>query len=74
MSRLVLCNICDANLGVLFEREAGDTSTLDFLPNDDCAHVLREHVVEELEALHSGESSLHVSLRRIPDRARKLSH
>lgn len=74
MSRLVLCNICDANLGVLFERETGDASTLDFLPHHDCAHVSREHVVEELAALHSGESSLHVSLKRIPARARQLSH
>lgn len=73
MSRFVLCNICDANLGVLFERETGDASTLDFLPHHDCAHVSREHVVEELAALHSGESSLHVSLKRIPARARQLS-
>jgi hypothetical protein len=36
--------------------------------------VSRKHVVEELEALHSGESSLHVSLKRIPARARQLSH
>lgn len=73
MSRLVLCNLCDTNLGVLFEREA-DTSTLDFLPHDDCAHVSREQIVEDLEALHSGESSLPVSLKRIPARARLASH
>jgi hypothetical protein len=74
MSRLLLCDICDTNLGVLFEREADNSSTLDFLPHDDCAHVSRKHVVEELEALHSAESSLPVSLKRIPARARQLSH
>jgi hypothetical protein len=74
MSRLVLCNVCDTNLGVLFEREAANTSTLDFLPHDDCTHVAWEHVVEDLQELHSGESSLPVSLKRIPARARQLSH
>jgi hypothetical protein len=30
MSRLVLCDLCDTNLGVLFEREAGERDSLDF--------------------------------------------
>ena len=74
MSRFVICDICDVNLGVLFEREADDVSRLDFLPHDDCSHISREDVVEELEALHAGESSLPASLKRIPARARQLSH
>jgi hypothetical protein len=74
MSRVVFCDLCDANLGVLFER-AGDVDppTLDFLPHDDCWHVSRQQLVEDLEALHSGESSLPVSLKRIPARVRQLS-
>jgi hypothetical protein len=74
MSRFVFCDICDANLGVLFEREAEDHApTLDFLPHDDCWHVSRRQLVEDVYALHSGESSLPVSLKRIPARARQLS-
>jgi hypothetical protein len=74
MSRLVFCDLCDANLGVLFERE-GDvgTPTLDFLPHEDCWHVSRLQLVGDLDALNSGESSLPVSLRRIPAGARQLS-
>jgi hypothetical protein len=74
MSRFVFCDLCDANLGVLFERE-GDTDapTLDFMPNDDCWHVSRQQLVEDLEALHRGESSLPVSLKRIAAGARQLS-
>jgi len=74
MSRLVFCDLCDANLGVLFEREAdADAPTLDFLPHDDCWHVSRLQLVGDLDALNSGESSLPVSLRRIPAGARQLS-
>ena len=74
MSRLVFCDLCDTNLGVLFEREGdADAPTLDFLPHDDCWHVSRQQLVEDLEALHSGESSLPVSLKRIPARVRQLS-
>ena len=74
MSRFVFCGICDTNLGVLFAREACDASPLDFFPHDDCLHVSREHVAEDLEAIHSGESSLPVSLKFIPARARQLFH
>jgi hypothetical protein len=74
MSRFVFCGICDTNLGVLFERDAeNDAPTLDFLPHDDCWHVSRQQLVENLEALHSGESSLPVSLKRIAAGARQLS-
>ena len=74
MSRVVFCDLCDANLGVLFER-AGDVDrpTLDFLPHDDCWHVSRQQLVEDLEALHRGESSLPVSLKRIAPGAGRLS-
>ena len=74
MSRFVFCDRCDANRGVLFERE-GDTDapTLDFVPHDDCWHVSREQLVEDLEALQLGESSLPVSLKRIAAGARHLS-
>jgi hypothetical protein len=74
MSRLVFCDLCDTNLGVLFERD-GDAGapTLDLLPHDGCWHVTRQALVEDLEALHAGESSLPVSLKRIPARARELS-
>jgi hypothetical protein len=42
MSRLVFCDLCDTNLGVLFERD-GDAGapTLDLLPHHDCWHVTR---------------------------------
>jgi hypothetical protein len=74
MSRLVFCDLCDANLGVLFEREGdADAPILDFLPHDDCWHVSRQQVVGDLDALNSGESSLPVSLRRIPAGARQPS-
>jgi hypothetical protein len=74
MSRFVFCDICDTDLGVLFEREAKDDArTLDFLPHDDCWHVSRPQLVEDLEALHRGESSLPVSLKRIAAGARQLS-
>ena len=74
MSRLVFCDLCDANLGVLFEREGdADAPKLDFLPHDDCWHVSRLQLVGDLDALNSGESSLPVSLRRIPAGARQLS-
>lgn len=85
MSRLVFCARCDTDLGVLFEREADDGSTsVDFLPHGDCWHLRREQVVDDLEALFSGESSLPVKLRREahrisqpplrPHRARDRSH
>ena len=74
MSRFVFCGICDTNLGVLFERDVEDDSPgLDFLPHDDCWHVSRQQLVEDLEALHSGESSLPVSLKRIAAGARQFS-
>ena len=74
MSRLVFCDLCDANLGVLFERDGdADAPTLDFLPHDDCWHVSRQQLVGDLDALNSGESSLPVSLKRIPDGARQVS-
>lgn len=69
MSRFVFCHLCDKNLGVLFEREADAAATLDFLPYDDCRHVSRRQLVEDLDALHAGESSLPVALKRIPARA-----
>jgi hypothetical protein len=69
---LVLCDLCDTNLGVLFEREAGERDSLDFLPNDDCWHVTREQLVEDIGALYAGESSLPVSLKRIAMRARQV--
>jgi hypothetical protein len=74
MSRLVFCELCDTNLGVLFERD-GDAGgpTLDLLPHHDCWHVTRQALVEDLEALHAGESSLPVSLKRIVAGARQLS-
>jgi hypothetical protein len=65
VSRLVFCARCDTDLGVLFEREADDGSTsVDFRPHGDCWHLRREEVVDDLEALFSGESSLPVKLRR----------
>jgi hypothetical protein len=73
MSRLVLCDLCDTNLGILFERESGDTARLDFLPHDDCWHVSRQRLIEDLDALHAGESALPVSLKRMPAGARQLS-
>ena len=74
MSRFVFCGICDTNLGVLFEREAIDDSpAFDFLPHDDCWHVSRQQLVEDLEALHRGESSLPVSLKRVAAGAGQLS-
>jgi hypothetical protein len=74
MSRFVFCGICDTNLGVLFERDAEDDATgLDFLPQDDCWHVSHQQLVEDLEALHRGESSLPVSLKRIAAGAGQLS-
>ena len=74
MSRFVFCDLCDANLGVLFECEGdADAPTLDFLPHDNCWHVSRQQLVGDLDALNSGESSLPVSLRRIPAGARQLS-
>jgi hypothetical protein len=74
MSRFVFCGMCDTNLGVLFERDAEDDAPgLDFLPQDDCWHVSRQQLVEDLEALHRGESSLPVSLKRIAAGARQLS-
>jgi hypothetical protein len=74
MSRFVFCGICDTNLGVLFERDAApDSPAFDFLPHDDCWHVSRQQLVEDLEALHRGESSLPVSLKRIGPGARQLS-
>jgi hypothetical protein len=74
MSRLVLCDRCDANLGVVFQREVSDGESLDFLPNDDCWHVTREQLVADIGAVYAGESSLPVSLKRIALRARQLSH
>jgi hypothetical protein len=74
MSRFVFCGMCDTNLGVLFERDAEDDAPgLDFLPQDDCWHVSRQQLVEDLEALHRGESSLPVSLKRIAAEVRQLS-
>ncbi|HEY7002707.1 MAG TPA: hypothetical protein VH281_00380 [Gaiellaceae bacterium] len=73
MSRLVFCDLCDANLGVIYEREVGDVGSVDFLPHEDCWHVSREQLVEDLAAIHFGESSLPVSLKRIPTRARTLA-
>ena len=74
MSRFVFCGICDTNLGVLFERDAEhDSPEFDFLPHDDCWHVSRQQLVEDLEALHRGESSLPVSLKRIAPGAGQLS-
>src|SRR5215216_212663 len=69
MPRYVFCNRCDANLGVLFERAGEDGAWLDFRPYDICWHVTRERLVEELDALYRGESSLTVTLRRIEARA-----
>jgi hypothetical protein len=73
MARLVLCALCGTNLGVFFERESDLGGTLDYLPHADCWHVSREQVVEDLDALHAGESSLPVSLKRIPGRARPVA-
>lgn len=65
MSRLVFCALCGTDLGVLFEREADDGSaSVDFRPHSDCWHLRREEIVDDLEALFSGESSLPVKLRR----------
>jgi hypothetical protein len=72
MPRHVLCNRCDANLGVLFERVSEDGAWLDFRPYDVCWHVSREQLVEELDALYRGESTLAVSLRRIEARTAQL--
>lgn len=74
MSRMVVCDLCDTNLGVLIEREEVDSESLDFLPNDDCLHVTREDLVEDIEAIYAGESSLPASLRRIAVRARQMPH
>ena len=74
MSRLVLCDRCDTNLGVLFEREVDDGESLDFLPNNDCWHVTRDQLVEDIDAVYAGESALPVSLTRIGERARQISH
>jgi hypothetical protein len=74
MSRMVLCNCCDTDLGVVFEREVGHAESLDFVPNDDCWHVTREQLVADIEPVYSGESLLPVSLKRIALRARQLSH
>ena len=65
VSRLVFCARCDTDLGVLFEREAdyGGTS-VDYRPHGDCWHLSHEEVVDDLDALFSGESSLPVKLRR----------
>jgi len=74
MSRVVFCDICDTNLGVLFERDAEDDAPgLDFLPHDDSWHVSRQQLGEDLEALQSGESWLPVSLKRIAAGAKQLS-
>jgi hypothetical protein len=59
-------------LGVVFECEGDTEGTLDYVPNDDCWHVSREQIVEDLDALHAGESSLAVSLKRIALRARPV--
>jgi hypothetical protein len=65
VSRLVFCARCDTALGVLFEREADDGSTsVDFRPYGDCWHLRREEVVDDLDALFSGESSLPIKLKR----------
>jgi hypothetical protein len=70
MSRLLICDLCDTNLGVVFERQGdANATTLDLLPHDDCSHVSRQQLVEDLDALHSGESSLPVSLKPIPAEA-----
>jgi hypothetical protein len=73
MARLVFCALCDTTLGVLSEHEAESGSALNFLPHDDCWHVSREQLMDDLEALHAGESSLPVSVRRIVAGARQLS-
>jgi hypothetical protein len=70
MARLVLCALCGTNLGVFFERESDLGGTPDYVPHADCRHVSRQQVVEDLDALHAGESSLPVSLKPIPGRAR----
>jgi hypothetical protein len=72
MPRHVFCNRCDANLGVLFERATENGASLDFRPFDVCWHVSREQLVDELDALYRGESSLAVSLRRIEAPAAQL--
>jgi hypothetical protein len=72
MPRHVFCNRCDANLGVLFERASEDGASLDFRPYDVCWHVSRAQLVEELDALYWGESTLAVSLRRIEARTAQL--
>jgi hypothetical protein len=64
---MVLCDRCDTKLGVLFQREAGDGESLDFLPNEDC---WREQLVVDIAAVYAGESLLPVSLKRIALRAR----
>ena len=73
MARLVVCALCDTNLGVVFERDSDTEGTLGYLPHAACWHVSREQVVDDLDALHAGESSLPVSLRRIPGRARPVA-
>ena len=77
MSRFVLCGICDTNLGVLFERDAEDDAPgLDFLPHDDCWHVSRQQLVEDLEELHSGDCGFPCrssGLRPEPDSSRLAS-
>jgi len=73
MARLVFCALCDTTLGVLSEREAKSGSALDFLAHDDCWHVSREQILEDLDALHAGESALPVSLKRIVAGAGHLS-
>jgi hypothetical protein len=72
MSRYVFCDSCDTNLGVLFEREIADATSVDFLPHDDCGHLTREQLVTDLDALHRGESSLPVSLKAVAMRSPQL--
>ena len=75
MSRLVFCDLCDANLGVLFERE-GDADARDarFSAARRLFAGTRLQLVGDLDALNSGESSLPVSLQQmLPAGARQLS-
>lgn len=67
---MVLCDRCDTKLGVLFQREAGDGKSLDFLPNEDCWRVRREQLVADIAAVYAGEPLLPVSLKRTALRAR----
>jgi hypothetical protein len=72
MSRYVFCDSCETNLGVLSERGTGDAASVDFLPHDDCAHLTREQLVADLDALYRGESSLPVSLKAVAGKAPQL--